>query len=148
MLDVGTDNAELLDDPMYLGWRHRRVDDEDYYEFIDHFVDAVQAELPDVLLHWEDFATPHALPILERYRDRLLTFNDDIQGTAAVALGALSAAATAAGSRMRDQTVVMLGAGSAGIGVSRADRPRDGRRRSQRRRCSRAACTWSTSTAC
>ena len=118
MLDVGTDNAELLDDPMYLGWRHRRVDDEDYYEFIDHFVDAVHGELPDVLLHWEDFATPHALPILERYRDRLLTFNDDIQGTAAVALGALSAAAMAAGSRMRDQTVVMLGAGSAGIGVS------------------------------
>jgi malate dehydrogenase (oxaloacetate-decarboxylating) len=118
MLDVGTDNAELLDDPMYLGWRHRRVDDEDYYEFIDHFVDAVQGELPDVLLHWEDFATPHALPILQRYRDRLLTFNDDIQGTAAVALGALSAAAMAAGSRMRDQTVVMLGAGSAGIGVS------------------------------
>ncbi len=118
MLDVGTDNAELLDDPMYLGWRHRRVDDEDYYEFIDHFVDAVHGELPDVLLHWEDFATPHALPILERYRDRLLTFNDDIQGTAAVALGALSAAALAAGSRMRDQTVVMLGAGSAGIGVS------------------------------
>ncbi len=118
MLDVGTDNGELLDDPVYLGWRHRRVDDDEYYEFIDHFVEAVQAELPDVLLHWEDFATPHALPILERYRDRLLTFNDDIQGTAAVALGALSAAATAAGSRMRDQTVVMLGAGSAGIGVS------------------------------
>ena len=118
MLDVGTDNAELLDDPMYLGWRHRRVDDEDYYEFIDHFVEAVHSELPDVLLHWEDFATPHALPILERFRERLLTFNDDIQGTAAVALGALSAAASAAGSRMRDQTVVMLGAGSAGIGVS------------------------------
>ncbi len=118
MLDVGTDNAELLDDPMYLGWRHRRVEDAAYFEFVDHFVDAVQAELPQVLLHWEDFATPHALPILERFRERLLTFNDDIQGTAAVALGALSAAAAAAGSRMRDQTVVMLGAGSAGVGVS------------------------------
>ena len=86
----------------------------DYDEFIDRFVDAVIDELPEVLLHWEDFATPHALPILERFRDRLLTFNDDIQGTAAVVLGALSAAATAAGSRMRDQTVVMLGAGLGG----------------------------------
>ena len=118
MLDVGTDNAELLDDPMYLGWRHRRVQGEEYDRFVDSFVDAVTTELPNVLLHWEDFATPHALPILQRFRDRLLTFNDDIQGTAAVALGALAAAATAAGSRVRDQTVVMLGAGSAGIGVS------------------------------
>jgi malate dehydrogenase (oxaloacetate-decarboxylating) len=118
MLDVGTDNAELLDDPVYLGWRHRRVEGDEYDEFIHRFVDAVMEELPDVLLHWEDFATPHALPILKRFRDRLLTFNDDIQGTAAVVLGALSAAATATGSRLRDQTVVMLGAGSAGAGVS------------------------------
>ena len=93
LLDVGTDNAELLDDPMYLGWRHRRIDGADYDAFIDAFVTAVQAELPDVLLQWEDFATPHALPILDRYRDHLLTFNDDIQGTAAVALAALSAGA-------------------------------------------------------
>ena len=118
MLDVGTDNAELLDDPVYLGWRHRRVEGDEYDEFIDEFVEAVMDELPGVLLHWEDFSTPHALPILARFRDRLLTFNDDIQGTAAVVLGALSAAATATGSRIRDQTVVMLGAGSAGAGVS------------------------------
>ena len=118
MLDVGTDNAELLDDPMYLGWRHRRIEGSQYDDFVDRFVDAVVDELPDVLLQWEDFATPHALPILKRFRDRLLTFNDDIQGTAAVVLGALSAAAIAAGSRLRDQTVVMLGAGSAGIGAS------------------------------
>ena len=118
MLDVGTDNAELLDDPVYLGWRHRRVEGDEYNEFIDEFVEAVMDELPGVLLHWEDFSTPHALPILARFRDRLLTFNDDIQGTAAVVLGALSAAATATGSRIRDQTVVMLGAGSAGAGVS------------------------------
>ncbi len=117
LLDVGTDNAELLDDPMYLGWRHRRIDGADYDYFIDRFVQAVKAELPDVLLQWEDFATQHALPILERYRHKLLTFNDDIQGTAAVVLAALSAAAAATGSRLRDQTVVMLGAGSAGIGV-------------------------------
>ena len=118
MLDVGTDNAELLDDPVYLGWRHRRVEGDEYDAFIDEFVEAVMDELPGVLLHWEDFSTPHALPILARFRDRLLTFNDDIQGTAAVVLGALSAAATATGSRIRDQTVVMLGAGSAGAGVS------------------------------
>jgi malate dehydrogenase (oxaloacetate-decarboxylating) len=117
LLDAGTDNAELLDDPMYLGWRHRRIGGAGYADFVDRFVQAVRAELPDVLLQWEDFATLHALPILERYRDQLLTFNDDIQGTAAVVLAALSAGAAATGSRLRDQTVVMLGAGSAGIGV-------------------------------
>ena len=117
LLDVGTDNAGLLDDPMYLGWRHHRIAGASYDNFVDRFVQAVRAELPGVLLQWEDFATPHALPILERYRDQLLSFNDDIQGTAAVVLAALSAGAAATGSRLRDQTVVMLGAGSAGIGV-------------------------------
>ena len=117
VLDVGTDNVELLDDPHYLGWRHRRVDDDDYYAFIDKFVAAVREQLPDVLLQWEDFATAHALPILARYRDKMLTFNDDIQGTAAVALGALHGAATVAGRPLSQQQVVMLGAGSAGIGV-------------------------------
>ena len=80
VLDVGTDNVELLDDPRYLGWRHRRIDDDEYYAFIDKFVGAVRRQLPDVLLQWEDFATAHAQPILSRYRDALLTFNDDIQG--------------------------------------------------------------------
>jgi malate dehydrogenase (oxaloacetate-decarboxylating) len=89
----------------------------DYDDFVDRFVQAVRAELPGVLLQWEDFATPHALPILDRYRDQVLSFNDDIQGTAAVVLAALSAGAAATGSRLREQTVVMLGAGSAGIGV-------------------------------
>jgi malate dehydrogenase (oxaloacetate-decarboxylating) len=117
VLDVGTDNVELLDDPQYLGWRHRRITDHDYYAFIDEFVSAVREQLPDVLLQWEDFATAHALPILARYRDRLLTFNDDIQGTAAVTLGALHGAAKVAGSPLSQQQVVMLGAGSAGIGV-------------------------------
>jgi malate dehydrogenase (oxaloacetate-decarboxylating) len=117
VLDVGTDNIELLEDPQYLGWRHRRISDDEYYAFIDDFVDAVHQELPDVLLQWEDFATAHALPILERYRDKLLTFNDDIQGTAAVALGALHGAAKVAGRPLLQQQVVMLGAGSAGIGV-------------------------------
>jgi len=117
VLDVGTDNAELLEDPQYLGWRHRRISDEDYYAFIDEFVAAVHEELPNALLQWEDFATAHALPILERYRDKLLTFNDDIQGTAAVAVGALHGAAKVAGRPVSQQQVVMLGAGSAGMGV-------------------------------
>lgn len=117
ILDVGTDNVELLDDPQYLGWRHRRISDEQYYAFVDDFVAVVREELPDVLLQWEDFATTHALPLLERYRDRLLTFNDDIQGTAAVALGALHGAVRVAGRPLSRQQVVMLGAGSAGIGV-------------------------------
>jgi malate dehydrogenase (oxaloacetate-decarboxylating) len=117
VLDVGTDNVELLDDPQYLGWRHRRIDDEDYYAFIDKFVASVHEQLPDVLLQWEDFATVHAQPILSNYRDKLLTFNDDIQGTAAVTLGALHGAAKVAGRPLSQQQVVMLGAGSAGIGV-------------------------------
>lgn len=117
VLDVGTDNVELLEDPQYLGWRHRRIGEDEYFEFIDEFVTAVHQEMPDVLLQWEDFATAHAQPILERYRDKLLTFNDDIQGTAAVALGALHGAANIAGRPLSQQQVVMLGAGSAGIGV-------------------------------
>jgi malate dehydrogenase (oxaloacetate-decarboxylating) len=117
VLDVGTDNVELLDDPQYLGSRHRRLDDGEYHAFIDKFVAAVRKALPNVLLQWEDFATVHALPILSRYRDQLLTFNDDIQGTAAVTLGALHGAANIAGRPLSQQQVVMLGAGSAGIGV-------------------------------
>ncbi len=117
VLDVGTDNVELLEDPQYLGWRHRRISDDEYYSFIDDFVTVVHEQLPDVLLQWEDFATAHAMPILERYRDKLLTFNDDIQGTAAVTLGALHGASNVARRPLAQQQVVMLGAGSAGIGV-------------------------------
>jgi malate dehydrogenase (oxaloacetate-decarboxylating) len=117
VLDVGTDNVELLEDPQYLGWRHRRISDDEYYSFIDDFVATVHEQLPNVLLQWEDFATVHALPILERYRHKLLTFNDDIQGTAAVTLGALHGASKVAGRPLARQQVVMLGAGSAGIGV-------------------------------
>ena len=118
VLDVGTDNHELLGDPEYVGWRHERIADDEYYDFVERFVAAVEEELPGALLQWEDFATVHARPILDRYRDRLLTFNDDIQGTAAVVVGALAGAIRASGSRPRDQRVVMLGAGSAGIGVA------------------------------
>jgi malate dehydrogenase (oxaloacetate-decarboxylating) len=92
VLDVGTNNTERLNDPEYLGWRHERITGDDYFAFIDQFVDAVKEELPETCLQWEDFANPHARPILERYRDQLVTFNDDIQGTAAVALGAILSA--------------------------------------------------------
>ncbi len=89
-----------------------------YFDFVDQFVQAVKQELPNVCLQWEDFATPHARPILERYRDELLTFNDDIQGTAAVALGAILGAVGVTGKRLRDQQIVFLGAGSAAVGVA------------------------------
>jgi malate dehydrogenase (oxaloacetate-decarboxylating) len=118
VLDVGTNNEERLRDPQYLGWREKRVTGEAYFDFVDRFVQAVRQELSGALLQWEDFATPNARPLLNRYRDGLLTFNDDIQGTAAVALGALLAASRVAGKRLRDQTIVFLGAGSAAIGVA------------------------------
>jgi malate dehydrogenase (oxaloacetate-decarboxylating) len=118
VLDVGTNNAERLNDPEYLGWRHERVTGQAYFDFADQFVRAVTRELPSTCLQWEDFATPHARPILERYRDELLTFNDDIQGTAAVALGAILGAVKVTRRSMKDQQIVMLGAGSAGIGVA------------------------------
>ncbi|GGF31663.1 NAD-dependent malic enzyme [Marmoricola endophyticus] len=117
LLDVGTDTTEVRDDPRYLGWRHKRVTGSDYDDFVTEFVDAVRAELPDVLLQWEDFATAQARPILERYRDTMLTFNDDIQGTAAVVLGALTSAARLSKVALTGQRVVMVGAGSAAIGV-------------------------------
>src|SRR6266404_1243071 len=118
VLDVGTNNPERLNDPEYLGWRHERVTGQAYFDFVDQFVQAVKQELPTTCLQWEDFATPHARPILRRYRDELLTFNDDIQGTAAVALGAIIGAVKVTGKSLKDQQIVMLGAGSAGIGVA------------------------------
>jgi malate dehydrogenase (oxaloacetate-decarboxylating) len=118
VLDVGTNNQERLSDPEYLGWRHERITGQDYYNFIDQFVQAVKQDVPETCLQWEDFANPHARPILERYRDELLTFNDDIQGTAAVALGAILGAIKVTGKTLRDQQIVMFGAGSAAIGVA------------------------------
>ncbi|HTF45646.1 MAG TPA: oxaloacetate-decarboxylating malate dehydrogenase, partial [Terriglobales bacterium] len=118
VLDVGTNNKERLNDPEYLGWRHERITGQAYYDFIDQFVQAVKQELPGTCLQWEDFATPHARPILNRYRDELLTFNDDIQVTAAVALGAVIGAVKVAGRSLKEQQIVMLGAGGSGIGVA------------------------------
>jgi malate dehydrogenase (oxaloacetate-decarboxylating) len=118
VLDVGTNNTERLKDPEYLGWRHERITGQDYFDFIDQFVQAVKQELPGTCLQWEDFATPHARPILQRYRNELLTFNDDIQGTSAIALGAVLGAVKVTGRSLKEQQIVMLGAGSAGIGVA------------------------------
>jgi len=118
VLDVGTNNPERLKDPEYLGWRHERITGEAYLDFVEQFVQSVKQELPNTCLQWEDFATPHARPILTRYRDQLLTFNDDIQGTSAVALGAILSAVKVTGKSLKEQQIVMLGAGSAGIGVA------------------------------
>ncbi|MCX4855049.1 NAD-dependent malic enzyme [Streptomyces canus] len=118
LLDAGTDNEQLLAGEHYLGRRRHRVTGDAYDEMIEAFVSAVEAELPGTLLQWEDFATAHARPILGRYQDRLLTFNDDIQGTAAVALGALSTATKVAGTPLTDHRIVVLGAGSAAVGVA------------------------------
>jgi len=118
VLDVGTNNTDRLNDPEYLGWRHERITGQPYFAFIDQFVEAVKVEIPGTCLQWEDFATPHARPLLNRYRDQLLTFNDDIQGTAAVALGAVLGAVKVTGKSLKEQQIVMLGAGSAGIGVA------------------------------
>ena len=117
VLDVGTNNMDRLNDPEYLGWRHERITGQPYFDFVDQFVQAVKQELPKTCLQWEDFATPHARPILQRYHDELLTFNDDIQGTSAVTLGAILGAVKVTGKNLKDQRIVMLGAGSAGIGV-------------------------------
>lgn len=118
MLDTGTDNRELLSDDLYLGWRHERVRGQDYDDFIEMFVQAVIDRFPNVLLQWEDFSKNNATRLLERYRDRLCTFNDDIQGTGAVTLAGLLAAMGAIGSRLKSQRVAILGAGSSASGIS------------------------------
>lgn len=116
VLDVGTNNQQLLNDPLYMGWRNPRITDDEYYEFVDEFIRAVKHRWPDVLLQFEDFAQKNAMPLLTRYRDEICSFNDDIQGTAAVTVGTLIAASRAAGSQLSEQNIVFLGAGSAGCG--------------------------------
>jgi malate dehydrogenase (oxaloacetate-decarboxylating) len=118
ILDVGTNNQELLRDPLYLGWQHPRVTGKDYDDFVESFIQEVTRRLPGVLLQWEDFSKGNAGRLLERYRDRLCTFNDDIQGTGAVTLAGLLAATRVIGSRVGEQRVVMLGAGSAATGIA------------------------------
>lgn len=118
LLDVGTNNPELLQAPDYIGWKHERISGQAYWDFVEAFVSAVERKLPQALLQWEDFARPHARPILERYRDRLCTFNDDIQGTAAVVAGALHGALLVTRERLQEQTTVIVGAGGAGTGLA------------------------------
>jgi malate dehydrogenase (oxaloacetate-decarboxylating) len=118
LLDVGTNNQERLHDPEYLGWRHERITSQHYWDFVDKFVSCIKRKLPNVLLQWEDFAKSHARPILDKYRDSLCTFNDDIQGTAAVTLGAIYKALKITGKKFSDQQIVILGAGSAGTGIA------------------------------
>ncbi len=118
LLDVGTDNLERLEDPVYVGWRHHRVRGAEYDDFVEAFISAVIERWPHVLLQWEDFAGSNAGRLLERYRDRLCTFNDDIQGTAAVAAGTLLAAINVTGTPLTEQSLALLGAGSAGLGIA------------------------------
>ena len=117
ILDVGTDNKEHLADPLYIGWQHERVRGDAYDDFIATFVGAVRERWPHVLLHWEDFAIGNANRMLARYRDRLCTFNDDIQGTAAIAVGTLLSAINVTGVPLTGQRVAVFGAGSAGTGI-------------------------------
>lgn len=117
-LDVGTNNQNLLNDPTYIGWHHERVRGDDYYNFLERFVTAVMKRWPNVLLQFEDFAQINALPLLQKYRNRLCCFNDDIQGTAVVALGTLYSACKARQVKLRDQRIIFVGAGSAGCGIA------------------------------
>jgi len=118
ILDAGTNNPQLLADPLYIGWRHERIRGQQYDDFVAAFVDAVTRHFPHALLQWEDFAKNNATRLLERYRDRLCTFNDDIQGTGAVTLAAAMAAVAVTGSRLSQQRIVLLGAGSAASGIT------------------------------
>jgi malate dehydrogenase (oxaloacetate-decarboxylating) len=117
-LDVGTNNQVLIEDSMYMGWRHPRITGEDYYAFVDEFIQAVKLRWPNVLLQFEDFSQEHANPLLARYRDQICCFNDDIQGTASVTVGTLLAACRAKGESLSDQRLVFAGAGSAGCGIA------------------------------
>lgn len=117
-LDVGTNNPELINDPLYIGWKNERIRGEAYDQFIDQFVQAIKKRFPRVLLQWEDFAQQNAGRILEKYRHDLCTFNDDIQGTAAIATGTLLAATQVTGMKLRELKVAIVGAGSAGCGIS------------------------------
>lgn len=117
-LDVGTNNEKLLNDPMYMGARHKRIDQSEYKAFVDRFMKAVRRRWPAAMVQFEDFAQPNAMPLLRKYRDEYCCFNDDIQGTAAVTVGTLLAASRSKGMQLKDQKVAFVGAGSAGCGIA------------------------------
>lgn len=118
MLDVGSNNQVLLDDPFYMGWHHNRIEQDEYDEFLALFISAVKRRWPEVLLQFEDFNQTNALPLLKRYRDEICCFNDDIQGTAAVTVGTLLAACSSKGEKLSEQRVAFVGAGAAGCGIA------------------------------
>lgn len=118
VLDVGTNNETLLKDPLYLGWRHPRITGKEYDDFVDAFVLAIKRRFPKVLLQWEDFAKSHARPLLDRYCDTICSFNDDIQGTAAVVLAAILSAVKFSKTSLSSQKIAILGGGSAGLGIA------------------------------
>jgi malate dehydrogenase (oxaloacetate-decarboxylating) len=118
LLDVGTDNEDRLQNPIYIGWRHDRIRGDEYDSFVDTFVQSVKKRWPHVLLQWEDFAGSNAARLLDRYRDQLCTFNDDIQGTAAVATATLLSAMNVSGVPLEKQNIVILGFGTAGLGIA------------------------------
>ena len=118
VLDVGTDNKQLLDNPLYLGNRHERVRGKKYHEFVDKFVETAERLFPNLYLHWEDFGRPNAAAILERYQNKITTFNDDIQGTGIVALAGILGALNISKQKFTDQRVMVFGAGTAGAGIA------------------------------
>lgn len=117
-LDVGTNNEDLINDPMYMGWRHERITGKEYDNFVKVFIDALKQRWPNALLQFEDFAGHNANRLLDKYRDQLCCFNDDIQGTAAVTVGTLLAACKSKGESLKDQVITFCGAGSAGCGIA------------------------------
>ena len=117
-IDAGTNNEELLNNPLYLGNSHARVEGETYYEFIDQFVQSATELFPELLLHWEDFGRGNAATILEKYEDKITTFNDDIQGTGIVVLAGVLGGLNISGEQLKDQTILTFGAGTAGVGIA------------------------------
>jgi malic enzyme len=118
-LDVGTDNQTLLDDPLYLGWREPRLRGEKYEQLVDEFVAAARAVFPQVVIQWEDFRKDNALQIMDRFRHQVPSFNDDIQGTGAVAVACMLAASRISGRQLANDRVLIYGAGAAGLGIAR-----------------------------
>jgi malic enzyme len=118
-LDVGTDNELLLDDPLYLGHKHKRIKGDSYYRFIDRFVEKIKSTFPNALLQWEDFSKQNAFSNLEKFKDDMLSFNDDIQGTGAVVLAGILGALKVTGEALENQRFLVFGAGAGGVGVGR-----------------------------